>query len=158
MHCTIILSKLIFCTHRLAVSGVPQNISATEISPSHNTCTILVTWDPPANRDGSDIDQYIVYVPSRGIRDNISNSSSINLTLSNCGDDIRVLVAAVNRDGCVGMNSSEVLPAPLDIPTAPVITATTTTGACRGNVSISLSVYYHTNCYIPCLQVQSAVL
>ena len=71
---------------------------------------------PPANSDPSDIDQYIVYVPSRSIRDNISNISSINLTLSNCGDDIRVQVAAVNRVGCVGMNSSEVLPVLSTVP------------------------------------------
>ena len=109
-----------------------------------------MTWDPPANSDGSDIDQYIVYVPSRGIRDNISNISSINLTLSNCGDDIHVQVAAVNRVGCVGMNSSEVLAVPLDIPTAPATTeggsnttteggsATTTTEGTNGVREVEL--------------------
>ena len=37
----------------------------------------------------------------------------------NCGIDTRVQVAAVNRAGCVGMNSSEVQLTLLDIPTAP---------------------------------------
>ena len=108
-------------TSLLAVPGVPQNISATEISqPRDNICVILVTWDPPANSDASDIDQYIVYVPSQNIRNNVVSSTISTLTLSNCGDDIRVQVAAVSRDGCVGMNSSEVQPVPLDsIPTAP---------------------------------------
>ena len=105
----------------LAVPGVPQRISAAEISrPRDNICIILVLWNPPANSDASDIDQYIVYVPSQNIRDNVVSSTVSTLTLSNCGDDVRVQVAAVNRVGCVGMNSSEVLPAPLDsIPTAP---------------------------------------
>ena len=96
----------------LAVPGVPQMIKATETSrPRDNICTILVTWDPPANSDASDIAQYIVYVQSQNIS---SSSSSINLTLSNCGDDVRVQVAAVNHVGCVGMNSSEVQPIQLD--------------------------------------------
>ena len=121
MHCT---SKSIFCTHILAVPGVPQRISAAEIvQPRDDVCIILVVWDLPANSDPSDVDQYIVYVPSRNIRDDVSSSTVSTLTLSNCGDDIRVQVAAVNRVGCVGMNSSEVLPVPLDsIPTASATT------------------------------------
>ena len=107
-------------TSLLAVPGVPQMITATEmLRPCDNICIILVTWDPPANSNGSDIDQYIVYVPSRNIGNNISNNI-ITLTVSNCDDDIHVQVAAVNRDGCEGMNSSEVLPVPL--PTAPATT------------------------------------
>ena len=107
-------------TSLLAVPGVPQMINATEMLwPRDNICTILVTWDPPANSDASDIAQYVVYVQSQNIS---SSSSSINLTLSNCGDDVRVQVAAVNRVGCVGMNSSEVLPILLDMPTAPATT------------------------------------
>ena len=92
-----------------AVPGVPQRISAAEISqPRDNICIILVLWDPPANSNGSDVGQYIVYVPSRNIRNDILSSTLITLTLSNCGDDIRVQVSAVNGAGCVGMNSSEV--------------------------------------------------
>ena len=113
-----------------AVPGVPQNISAVEISrPTDNSCIILMEWDPPANSDASDIGQYnniIVYIPSRNIGKNISSSTHTlhvtALTLSNCGDDIRVQVAAVNHDGCVGMNSFEVQPVPLDIPTIPATT------------------------------------
>ena len=111
----------------LAVPGVPQMINAREISQSVCTiCIILVSWDPPANDDPSDIDQYIVYVPSRNISDTILSSTVSTLTLSNCGDDVRIQVAAVNRVGCMGMNSSEVLPVPLDIPTA---RATTESGS-----------------------------
>ena len=92
-------------------------ISATEISqPVGTTCVILVEWDPPANSDVSDIGQYIVYVPSRNIRD-ISFSTISTLIVSNCGDDIRIQVAAMNRDGCMGMNSSEVQLIRLNIPT-----------------------------------------
>ena len=116
-----------------AVPGVPQRIDAAEISQPRrrdDTCTILVTWDPPANSDASEIDQYIVYVPSRNISNTILSSALSTLTVPNCGDDIRIQVAAVNRIGCVGMNSSEVLPVLLDIPTAPATTeggsATTT--------------------------------
>ena len=112
-----------------AVPGVPQMISAAEIFRD-DICVILVIWAPPTNSDQSDITQYIVYIPSRNIRD-ISFSTLNTLTLSNCGDDIRIQVAAVNRVGCVGMNSSEVQPILLDIPTAPATSegesATTTT-------------------------------
>ena len=103
-----------------AFPGIPQNISATEIlRPRDNICIILVVWDPPANSDPSDIGQYIVYVPSRNIGKNISSSTLTTLTIPKCGDDTRIQVAAVNHVGCVGMNSSEVQPVPLDIPTAP---------------------------------------
>jgi hypothetical protein len=93
--------------HFLAVPGVPERISAAEISRprDNNICVILVTWDPPSNSDESDIDQYIVYIPSRNIRDDASSTIS-TLTLSNCGEDTSVQVAAMNRFGCVGMNSS----------------------------------------------------
>ena len=94
-------------------------ISAKEILPRDDVCIILVIWDPPANSDTSDIDQYIVYVPSRDIGMTVQPSSSplTTLTVPNCDDDdIRVQVAAVNRIGCVGMNSSEVL---LVLSTAP---------------------------------------
>jgi hypothetical protein len=102
-----------------AVPSVPQRISAAEISRhSDNLCIILVTWDPPASSDASDFDQYIVYVPSRNIRD-VSSSVITTLTVPNCDDDIRVQVAAVNRIGCVGMNSSEVQPDLLDTQPTP---------------------------------------
>ena len=115
------------CTHILAVPGVPQRISAAEISrPRDDICIILVQWDPPANSDPSDIDQYIVYVPSRNIRDVLSFTLT-TLTVMNCGDDIRVQVVAVNLVGCVGMNSSEVQPVLLDIPTGPTDDGLTTT-------------------------------
>ena len=104
----------------LAVPGIPQRISAAEISrPRDDICIILVTWSPPANSDSADIDQYIVYIPSRNFRDDISSSTLITLTVLNCGDDIHIQIAAVNRVGCVGMNSSEVQLTLLDIPTAP---------------------------------------
>ena len=106
----------------LAIPGVPQKISATEFEvsrPIDTVCIIVVQWDLPANSDGSDIAQYIVYnIPSRNIRNSSLSSTLITTTRPNCGDDIRIQVAAVNRVGCVGMNSSEVQPVPLDIPTA----------------------------------------
>ena len=87
-----------------------------------------MSWDPPANSDASDIDQYIVYVPSRNIRNDISSSTLLTtLTVSNCGDDIRIQIAAVSHVGCVGMNSSEVQPTPLDIPADPTDDGSATT-------------------------------
>ena len=124
--------KWMLHTSSLAVPGIPQRIRAAEISrPSDRICIILVTWDPPANSDASDIDQYIVYVPSRNIRDDTASStiSTLELTVSNCSDDIRVQITAVNRIGCVGMNSSEVQPILLDIP------ATSTKGGCTSTSS-----------------------
>ena len=85
-----------------------------------------MTWDPPANSDPSDIDQYTVYVPSRDIRED-SLSTVSTLSVSNCGDDIRIQIAAMNRVGCVGMNSSEVLLVLIDTPSSPTDDGSTTT-------------------------------
>ena len=130
-HNIMCMSKWILHTSSLAVPGIPRRIRAAEISqPSDGICIILVTWNPPANSDASDIDQYIVYVPSRNIKVYTSSSTILTLSVSNCGDDIiRVQVAAVNRIGCIGMNSSEVQPILLDIP------ATTTKGGCTSTSS-----------------------
>ena len=124
-------SSLHTSSFKLAVPGIPQRIRAVEISRASNgICIILVTWNPPANSDTSDIDQYILYVPSRNIGDDTSSSTISTLTVSNCGDIIRVQVAAVNHIGCVGMNSSEVQPILLDIPAS-----TTTKDGCTSTFS-----------------------
>ena len=105
-------------TSNLAIPEAPQIISATEISPLPETaCIILVQWNPPANSDLSDISHYIVYVPSRNIREVVDRFTTSTLPVPNCGDDLRIQVAAVNRIGCVGMNSSAVQPVLLNIPT-----------------------------------------
>ena len=94
----------------LAVPEAPQNVRAAEVSPPiENVCIILVTWDPPANTDQSDIDRYIVYVPSRNITDIESSAISV-LRIPNCRSDDTIQVAAVNRFECVGMNSSKIQP------------------------------------------------
>jgi hypothetical protein len=69
-----------------------------------------VTWDPPTNIDRFDIDRYIINIPSRNIR-NVSLSNTIDLTVPNCrvGNN-SIQVAAVNRLGCVGPNSSLIQP------------------------------------------------
>ena len=85
-----------------------------------------MTWSPPVNSDPSDIDQYIVYVPSRNIRD-VSSSTIFTLTVMNCDIDTHVQVAAVNCVGCVGMNSSEVQLTLLDIPAGPTDDGSATT-------------------------------
>ena len=120
MHITLIHTLF------LAVPGAPQNVRAAEVSPPiENVCIILVTWDPPANSDRSDIDRYIVYVPSRNIADIESSAISV-LRILNCRDDIRIQVAAVNLFGCVGLNSSEVQPS-LSFDTAQTTEGTQTT-------------------------------
>jgi hypothetical protein len=73
-----------------------------------------VEWDPP-----DDVDGYVLYVPSRNIKNDISSNKTLTtLTVPNCDDDDRVQVAAVNSIGCVGMKSSQVRLTLLDIPTA----------------------------------------
>jgi hypothetical protein len=122
----------------LAVPGVPLSINAREISqPRDSICVILVQWDPPTNIDASDIGQYIVYIPSRNIMMNVSSSTLTTLTVSNCGDDIRVHVAAVNRVGCVGQYSPEVQLILLDIPTAAADNGSDTTITGGGSASAS---------------------
>ena len=95
-------------THILAVPGVPQGISAAEIShPLDTICIILVTWDPPANSNPSDIAQYniIVNVTSQNITA-VSTSSSVHFHhIPNChNNDVYIQIAAVNHFGCEGPN------------------------------------------------------
>ena len=113
----------------LVIPGVPMDIIASETSRLSDICIILVTWAPLT----SDIAKYIVYVPSRDINMTVSSDPPpvTILRVSNCGDDTRILVAGVNRDGCMGMNSSEVLPILVDTPTASThnVSATTEGGS-----------------------------
>ena len=75
-----------------------------------------MTWDPPASIGRFDIDRYIIYAPLRNMM-NISFSTTIGLTIPNCrvGNN-SIQVAAVNRLGCVGPNSSYIQLSLLEIP------------------------------------------
>ena len=93
------------CIYTLkAYPGRPQIREARERTAG--SCDFQVTWDPPANVDRFDIDRYIIYVPSRNIM-NVSSLTRIDLTVPDCrvGNN-SIQVAAVNRLGCVGPNSS----------------------------------------------------
>ena len=108
--------NLFMHTSFVAIPGAPQNVSAQEISECiDNNCIILVTWDPPANTDQSDIVQYIVNVTSRNISVDTVSSTIYVLRVPDCCDEVCIQVAAVNRFDCVGLTSSEVRPSLLDI-------------------------------------------
>ena len=100
-----------FHLYIVAVPGAPHNVRAAEVSPPNdNICIILVQWDPPTNTDQSNIDRYIVYVPSRDIMDIESSAISV-LRIPNCREgNVGIQVAAVNHIGCLGQNSSEIQP------------------------------------------------
>ena len=105
-------------------------ISAEEVSrPTDDICILLAQWNPPANSDVSDIAKYIVYVPSRNISESDVPFTVSTLTVPNCGDDIGILVAAVNRIGCAGLNSSEVQPSLIDIPMGPITAESVSTAS-----------------------------
>ena len=127
----------------LAVPGLPRNVKAAEVSERvENICIILLTWNSPANTDQSDVDQYIVNVTSRNIPADTVSSTIKSLRVPDCGNDIRIQVAAVSRFGCEGPNV-EVQPSLLDnIPTAhaPSENGTTST-AIQGGQSPTLSKY-----------------
>ena len=72
-----------------------------------------MTWDPPTNIDVSDIDHYIITIPSRNIVETES-SAIIALRILNCNGDDAIQVATVSRFGCVGVNSSQTRPSLLD--------------------------------------------
>ena len=76
-----------------------------------------MTLDPPNNIDRSDIDHYVVYVPSRNLVVNGASATS-SLNVPNCRNNVSIHVAAVNRFGCMGINSSEIQPSLFDVPTA----------------------------------------
>ena len=91
----------------IAIPEVPLNIGATAIlRSSENDCEVLVKWDPPAN--SLDITNYIVYIPALNINAT-TDSFIISLLLRDCPERFNITVAAINRFGCIGSNSSKVL-------------------------------------------------
>ena len=90
----------------IAVPEAPLNVGATAVLQlSESDCEIVVKWDPPAN--SVDITNYLVYVPALNM--NVTtNSFILSLPLRDCPKSFGVKVAAMNRFGCIGINSSEV--------------------------------------------------
>ena len=94
----------------------PQNLMARQVSQD---CNLLLTWNRPANTDTDGL-TYKIYVPSRGIVIADVSDPNHEFNVVNChDDDVRVLVAAVNRFGCEGPNSSQIQPILLEMPTVP---------------------------------------
>ena len=127
-------------TSLLAKPGAPRNVRAAEASERiDNNCIILVTWDPPTNVDVSDIDHYIITVPSRNITED-GSSAIIALRIRNCHGNDSIQVAAVNRFRCRGENSLQTRPSLLDsiVRTTESITSTpigSTTGTSIGSTT-----------------------
>ena len=93
----------------------PQNVTARQVSLD---CDLSLTWNPPANTDINGL-TYKIYVPSRDIEMDVSDTNHV-FNVKNCLDDnVRVLVAAVNRFGCEGQNSSAVQPILLTVQLGP---------------------------------------
>ena len=118
-------------TSLLAIPGAPRNVRAAQVSErdNDNDCIILVEWDPPTNVDESDIDHYIITVPSQNITEN-ELSTIITIRERNCRDDDAIQVAAVNRFRCVGENSLQTRPSLLgDIARTTRSTTSTPTGS-----------------------------
>ena len=94
---------------------MPENVEAVETSPpTENVCVILVRWARPASSNGSDIDHYIVSIPSRNITEDSEQFTINSLYVRDCRDNISVHVAAVNHLGCKGQPSADVLARLLD--------------------------------------------
>ena len=82
-------------------------------------CNLFLTWNHPANTDINGL-TYKIYVPLRDIVIADVSNTNHEFNVINCrDDDVRVLVAAVNRFGCTGPNSSQIQPILLEIPTVP---------------------------------------
>ena len=96
------------CIHtRLDVPEAPLNVGATiaVLELSENDCEILVKWDPPLNSE--DIINYLIYFPALNM--NVTADSFIySLLLRDCPERFNITVAAINRFGCIGINSSEI--------------------------------------------------
>ena len=96
---------------------------ARQLSPSN--CDFLVTWDPPTNIDRFDIDRYMIYVPLRNMA-KVEVSTTTVLNISDCRDSsIRIEVSALNNFGCEGLNSTEIQPSLLEMPTIPTVNVDT---------------------------------
>ena len=101
-------------TSFLAIPDAPRNVRAAQVSQDNgNDCIILVTWDPPTNIDVSDIDHYIITVPSRNIVET-ENFAITALRIRNCHANDSIQVAAVSHFGCTGENSLQTRPSLLD--------------------------------------------
>ena len=74
---------------------------------SENVCEILVKWDPPAN--SVDIINYMVYVSALDMKVTTYTDSFVSsLLLRDCPESFGIIVTAINRFGCIGINSSEI--------------------------------------------------
>ena len=134
----IIATSINLHTHFKAFPGSPQNILARETSAG--SCEILVTWDPPTNIDRSDIDRYMVYVPSRNMMEIEFSTTTILVVPNCCSDDtLSLQVAAMNRFGCVGPNSS---PTQLRLMELPTTTSVNTVSPGKYIVCSSYYVYF----------------
>lgn len=113
-----------YCAIHVAVPGIPRDVRAVETAEStESDCIIVVTWDPPANT--TDVDHYIVSVPSRNISENNKLLTTDPLRVRNCHNNISIHVAAVNHLGCEGQ--ADVLASLLGTESAPNEPTTTTT-------------------------------
>ena len=90
----------------LDIPEAPLNVGAIPVLQLfENDCEIAVKWDPPAN--SVDITHYLVYVPALNMKDTTDSPIS-SLSLRDCPERFSIKVAAINRFGCIGINSSEV--------------------------------------------------
>ena len=131
-------------TSLLVIPDAPRNVRAAQVSQENgNNCIILVTWDPPTNIDESDIDHYIITVPSRNIVETESFAITA-LRIRNCHRNDSIQVAAVNRFECVGEDSLQTRPSLLgsiarttESNTGTPIGSTTDTGTSIGSTTVT---------------------
>ena len=92
----------------IGIPEAPLNVMATILQLPENDCKLQVKWDPPAN--SINISYYRVYniIPSSNMDTNKTSLLSSLHNLRDCSESVSVKVAAINRFGCFGINSSEV--------------------------------------------------
>ena len=101
------------------IPDAPLNVKATVFE---NDCKILVKWDPPAN--SIDISSYMVYNIISSIHMDTNTTFLLSFHhLRDCPESVSVKVAAINRFGCIGINSSEVY---VRVAVQPTTTSTST--------------------------------
>ena len=80
---------------------MPHRTAATEIPSTSDPCVLLLEWDPPSNIPKSDVDHYIVNIPSGNITTN-ENSTLVTYLIPQCTSNLRINVQAVNHCGQKG--------------------------------------------------------
>ena len=103
LNCSPALKLIIFI-----ILGILSPVSSLSISEEDN-CTVQLTWAAPYTLQGVSVDKYIINITQNGdvLWSNITNDTKYKYNSYSLGEDMGVVVAAVNGAGTGNVSSIE---------------------------------------------------